>query len=158
MLFLCGACTWNPASQETAHLGSEVASSWSVPTASCATEEPLDYAALLWREFVVLGDHGSMWPEYVALTDQLQEACRKLTLERLRTFASVTLRSALATLTRWRTWFHDAACTGPPTPGGAVSAELTGLGGTRRPFAGWSPIWARLPHCGSLSEGLERCG
>ena len=87
----------------------------SLPTTSCATEERLDYAALLWREFVALGDHGSMWPEYVTLTAQLQEAYRKLTLERLRTFASGTLRSALATLTRWRTWSHDAACTGPPT-------------------------------------------
>ena len=32
----------------------------SLPTTSCATEERLDYAALLWREFVALGDHGSM--------------------------------------------------------------------------------------------------
>ena len=82
-----------------------------LPTASCATEEPLDYAALLWCEFVALGDRVS----YVTLTDQLQEAHRKLTLERLRAFASRTLRSALATLTRWRTWFQDAAYTGPPT-------------------------------------------
>ena len=48
MLFQCGACTWDPASQETAHLGSEVASSWSCSCGVVRTEEPLDYAALLW--------------------------------------------------------------------------------------------------------------
>ena len=118
-----------------------------LPTALGATEEPLHYTALLWCEF------GS----YVTLTDQLQEAHRKLTLERLRAFASRTLRSALATLTRWRTWFQDAAYTGPPTTL-LVAMWLRSLqDGSRhrrtrrgRPFAGWSPIWAssstlRLP-------------
>ena len=106
-----------------------------------------------------------MWPEYVTLTDQLEETYRKLTLERLRSFALGTLRSALATLTRWRTCFHDAACTGPyGTPGGAVAAELTGrltdIGahGVDIPSLVGVPSGLRLPHCGSLSEGLERCG
>ena len=105
MLFWCGAYTWVPRWPRRGPL----------PAASCATEEHLHYAALLWREFVAFGDHGSMWLEYVALTAQLQEAYRKFSLERLRTFASGTLRSALATLTRWRTWSHDAACTGFPS-------------------------------------------
>ena len=107
-----------------------------------------------------------MWPEFATLTDQLLEAYRKLTLERLRTFASGTLRSALATLTRWRTLVlrRGLRWTSCGTPGGAVAAELTGrltdIGahGVDVPSLVGVPSGLRLPHCGSLSEGLERCG
>ena len=60
--------------------------------------------------------------ENVTLTDQLQEAYRELTLERLRTFASGTSSCDADTLVP-RRGLH---CTSYGTPGGAVAAELTG--------------------------------
>ena len=132
------------------------------PTASCATEELLNNAALLWRDFVVLGDHGSMWLECVTLTDQPQEAYRKLTLERLRTFVGdLAISSCDAhTLAHMvpRRGLHWTSC---GIPGGAVAAELAGLlsdigaGGVDVPSLVGVPSGLRLPHCGSLSEGSK---